>query len=174
MKNRQRRVELIISLIANQSVGSQEELGRMLACHGHKVTQATLSRDLRALKTTKVLTEKGTYMYVLPNSNCIKDKTLAASQYGYAAQPKDFVSVIFSGNMAVIKTRNGYAAALAYDIDMAELPEVLGTIPGADTIFAVIREGVSHRQALEAFSSVLPVDPELIKAASDLPDSQDT
>ena len=52
-------------------------------------------------------------------------------------------------NETVIKTRNGYAPGLAYDIDMARLPEILGTIAGADTVFAILREGASHEQVRE-------------------------
>ena len=69
-----------------------------------------------------------------------------------------FISLEFSGNIAVIKTRNGYASGLAYDIDMSRAPEILGTIAGTDTIFAVMREGLTHEQAREIFSRFLPLD----------------
>ena len=62
MKNRKKRINLIIELIRNQCIGSQEELASALAKKGHPVTQATLSRDLKMLKTTKVPTDRGTYM----------------------------------------------------------------------------------------------------------------
>ena len=58
----------------------------------------------------------------------------------------------------MIKTRNGYAAGIAYDIDMSNSPEILGTIPGSNTILAVIREGVSHNQARAVLAKVLPLD----------------
>ena len=130
----------------------------MLAEHGYQVTQATLSRDLKMLKTTKVPTDRGTYMYILPDNNVLKDKMLAHGATEMNANfSSGFVSLRLSGNMAVIKTRNGYAAGLAYDIDMSSRPEILGTIPGADTIFVVLREDVSHEQALEMFSKLLPL-----------------
>lgn len=66
------------------------------------------------------------------------------------------VSVTFSGNIAVIKTRNGYAPGLAYDIDMCRPPEVLGTIAGADTLFAILAEGVTHEQARVVFEQFMP------------------
>ncbi|MEG0252606.1 MAG: hypothetical protein RR667_00795, partial [Muribaculaceae bacterium] len=56
-----------------------------------------------------------------------------------------------------IKTRNGYASGLAYDIDMSKMPEILGTIPGADTVFAVLREDVTQDHALKIFSKFLPI-----------------
>lgn len=159
MKNRKRRVELIVDLIKNNCIGSQEELSKMLSDNGYNVTQATLSRDLKLLKTTKVPTDRGTYMYILPDSNTIKDKLLASGQLNMNSNYQiGFISLEFSGNIAVIKTRNGYASGLAYDIDMSRAPEILGTIAGTDTIFAVMREGLTHEQAREIFSRFLPLD----------------
>ncbi len=159
MKNRKRRVELIVDLIKNNCIGSQEELSKMLSDNGYNVTQATLSRDLKLLKTTKVPTDRGTYMYILPDSNTIKDKLLASGQLNMNSNYQSgFISLEFSGNIAVIKTRNGYASGLAYDIDMSRAPEILGTIAGTDTIFAVMREGLTHEQAREIFSRFLPLD----------------
>ncbi len=159
MKNRKQRVELIVDLIKNGCIGSQEELANILAERGYNVTQATLSRDLKMLKTTKVPTDMGTYMYILPDSNSLKDKLLASGQIAMNSNYQSgFVSLEFSGNIAVIKTRNGYAPGLAYDIDMSRAPEIIGTIPGSDTIFAVLREGLTHEEAREVFSRFLPLD----------------
>jgi len=159
MKNRKLRVELIVDLIKNQCISSQEELAEILAKNGFRVTQATLSRDLKMLKTTKVPTDRGTYMYILPDSNSLKDKLLATGQMAMNANfQSGFVSLEFSGNIAVIKTRNGYAQGLAYDIDMSKSPEILGTVSGADTIICVLREGISHEDARELLSRYLPLN----------------
>lgn len=159
MKNRKKRVEVIVELIRSKCIPSQEELARLLAERGFNVTQATLSRDLKMLHTTKVPTDRGTYAYVLPDSNSLKDKLLAVGQLEMNANYQSgFVSLEFSGNIAVIKTRNGYASGLAYDIDMSRAPEILGTIPGTDTIFAVLREGLTREQALEVMGRFLPLD----------------
>ncbi len=163
MKNRKKRIDIIIDIIRDNCIGSQEELAKMLEEQGHHVTQATLSRDLKMLRTTKVPTDRGTYMYVLPESDSLKDKILSSGHAPARANyPSGFISLKFSGNIAVIKTRNGYASGLAYDIDMSETPEILGTIPGSDTIFAVMREGISKKRAREIFASILSVDIELI------------
>ena len=69
-----------------------------------------------------------------------------------------FVSLAISGNMAVIKTRNGYAPGLAYDIDISNSKDILGTIPGSNTIFAVMREGMTHDEIRESLSRFLPLD----------------
>lgn len=149
----------MVDLIRNECISSQEELAARLAKEGFNVTQATLSRDLKMLKTTKVPTDRGTYMYILPDSNSLKDKLLAKGAANLTPNfTSGFISIAFSGNMAVIKTRNGYAAGLAYDIDMSKSPEILGTIPGSDTIFAVLRDDVSHSQAYEVFAKLLPLD----------------
>lgn len=158
MKNRKERIELMVKLIRNKCIGCQDELATLLEGHGFKVTQATLSRDLKMLKTTKVPTDRGTYVYTLPDSNTLKDKLLARGHMDLNTNYQSgFISLEFSRNIAVIKTRNGYAAGLAYDIDMHEFPEILGTIPGSDTIIAILREDVSHEEARAALSRILPL-----------------
>lgn len=158
MKNKKTRLQLIVELIQNHCVGSQEELSKLLMQRGYEVTQATLSRDLKMLKITKVATDMGGYMYIIPDSNNIQDKMLSNGQTTInASQQSGFVSLQISGHIAVIKTRNGYASGLAYDIDMSNQPEILGTIPGADTVFAILREDITHAQAMNLFSKILPI-----------------
>lgn len=164
MKNRKKRVEVIVDLINSRCIGSQEELAKLLKDAGYNVTQATLSRDLKMLKTTKVATDRGTYMYILPDTNTVKDKLLASGQLDINGNSQTgFVSLTFSKNLAVIKTRNGYATGLAYDIDISNLPEILGTIPGTDTILLVLREDVTHEKAREVLSRFLPLDTKIPK-----------
>lgn len=165
MKNRKKRVEVIVDIINRQCVGSQEELANLLKEAGYNVTQATLSRDLKMLKTTKVPTDRGTYMYMLPDTNIIKDKLLATGQtdLNNNNHQSGFVSLKFSNNIAVIKTRNGYAPGIAYDIDISNVEEIIGTIPGTDTIIAVLAEGVSHERAREVLSRFLPLDNKIPK-----------
>ncbi len=71
------------------------------------------------------------------------------------------LSVALSGNIMVIKTRNGYASGLAYDLDLLQSPLILGTIPGADTVFAVIAEGSSRQELYSLLCGFLP--PEVMK-----------
>ena len=159
MKNKKSRLQLILDIIHTQSVGSQEELVKLLAEKGYKVTQATLSRDLKKLRVTKVATDKGKDIYIVPNSNDVKDTMLTVNQGPTNPNsPVGFVSLSFSGPMAVIKTRNGYASGLAYDIDMSRPPEILGTIAGADTVFAVLREDVTREQAMSVLQRFIPIN----------------
>jgi transcriptional regulator of arginine metabolism len=67
-----------------------------------------------------------------------------------------FVSINFSGNMGVIKTRPGYASSIAWNIDNSDIPEIIGTIAGDDTIFIVIKEGIRHQHVIDALSDVVP------------------
>ena len=157
MKNKKSRLQQIVELINNNCIGSQEELSKMLATKGFMVTQATLSRDHKMLRSTKVATDTGGYMYIIPDSNNIQDKLLQSGQMIQKNHSASFVSINFSHNIAVIKTRNGYASGLAYDIDMSKTPEILGTIAGADTVFAILREDVTHEQALQVFAKFLPI-----------------
>ncbi len=66
------------------------------------------------------------------------------------------MSINFSGNMGVIKTRPGYASSIAYNIDNSHIDEILGTIAGDDTIFIVIKQGVTKNEVTEALRDVVP------------------
>jgi transcriptional regulator of arginine metabolism len=67
-----------------------------------------------------------------------------------------FLSINFSGNMGVIKTRPGYASSIAYNIDNTDIPEILGTIAGDDTIFIALREGVRREEVIASLKPVIP------------------
>lgn len=150
---------MIVDLIKSRVISSQEELANLLAERGYTVTQATLSRDLKMLRTTKVPTDRGTYIYILPDSNSLKDKLLAAGQIDMNANYQSgFISLAISGNLAVIKTRNGYAPGLAYDIDISGAPEILGTIAGANTLVAVMRDDLDKNQIREVMRRFVPLD----------------
>ncbi|MBR1544043.1 MAG: hypothetical protein IJ626_04025 [Muribaculaceae bacterium] len=153
MKNKKERLRAIIEIIKTNHIGNQFELCDKLAERGFSVTQATLSRDIKTLRITKVATDRGQYMYIVPDSNNLQNSLLMNHN-----QQIGFVSVDFSQNIAVIKTRNGYATGLAYDIDMSQSKEILGTIAGADTVFAIIREGVPRSAVLKLLSRFIPID----------------
>lgn len=164
MSNKKERLQLIVNLVKKNCIGSQNELAEMLEKNGCKVTQATLSRDLKAMKITKVATNDGGYMYIIPDSNDLQDQLLMSGRNSVTAhQQLGFISIAFSDHIAVIKTRNGYAPGLAYDIDMSRSGEVLGTIAGADTVFAILREDMTHEDALRFFSRFVPLDKIQIK-----------
>ena len=155
MKVKNSRLEALRLIISSQQLGSQDELLAALQKEGFKLTQATLSRDLKQLKVAKAASMSGNYVYVLPNETMYKRVSTPNSIREMLKVP-GFVSINFSGNMGVIKTRPGYASSIAWNIDNSDIPEIIGTIAGDDTIFIVIKEGVSHQTVSDALSDVVP------------------
>lgn len=148
MRFKNDRLEAIKLLISSQEIGSQKELLEALETEGFIVTQATLSRDLKQLKVAKAASMNGRYVYVLPNETMYRrvQKPLPAREMMLTP---GFLSIQFSGNIGVIKTRPGYASSIAYNIDNSNIPEILGTIAGDDTIMIVVKEGVQEFEIID-------------------------
>ena len=155
MKVKTNRLEALRLIISSQQLGSQDELLNALQKEGFKLTQATLSRDLKQLKVAKAASMSGNYVYVLPNETMYKRVSTPNSIREMMRVP-GFISINFSGNMGIIRTRPGYASSIAWNIDNSNIPVILGTIAGDDTIFIVIKEGVKHQEVVEALSDVVP------------------
>ena len=160
MKTKNSRLEALRLIISTQQLGSQEEVMNALKREGFPVTQATLSRDLKQLKVAKAATLGGSYIYVLPNETMYRRVSTAAS-VREMMELAGFLSFQTAGNMGVIKTRPGYASALAWNIDHANIPHILGTIAGDDTIFIAIREGSTPDEVKKALDEA--VGPPLAK-----------
>ncbi len=155
MKVKTSRLEALRLIISSQQLGSQDELLNALQKEGFKLTQATLSRDLKQLKVAKAASMSGNYVYVLPNETMYKRVSTPNSIREMMKVP-GFISINFSGNIGIIKTRPGYASSIAWNIDNSDVPEILGTIAGDDTIFIVIKEGIKHQDVVEALTDVVP------------------
>jgi transcriptional regulator of arginine metabolism len=155
MKVKNNRLEALRLIISSQQLGSQDELLSALQKEGFKLTQATLSRDLKQLKVAKAASMSGNYVYVLPNETMYKRVSTPNSIREMMRAP-GFVSINFSGNMGVIKTRPGYASSIAWNIDNSDIPEIIGTIAGDDTIFIVIKEGARHQEVTKALDDIIP------------------
>ncbi|MDO4481731.1 MAG: arginine repressor [Bacillota bacterium] len=126
------RQNKILELISVHNVETQEELAKLLIDSGFKVTQATVSRDIKELKLIKVLGQDGRYKYA---SNKAAD---APTSERYLNLIRDMVLFASSSeNIVVIKTLNGCANAACEAIDSLHLEGVLGTIAGDNTIFVV-------------------------------------
>lgn len=154
MKTKNDRIEMLKMLISSNELGSQEEVLNALAREGFKVTQATLSRDFKQLKVAKAASMNGKYVYVLPNETMYRRVSSLRSASEMVRLP-GFLSINFSGNMGVIRTRPGYASSIAYNIDNGHIEEILGTIAGDDTIFIVIKEGATQEQVVTKLSYVI-------------------
>jgi len=146
MKDKDARLDCIKQIIRERRVDSQEALLEQMLSRGHRVTQATLSRDLKALKVGKVSDGKTGYSYTLPG-----DTKYPATEKDYMKDvQRGFISYEFSHNICVINTLPGHANSVALAIDQIGLNEILGTIAGDDTIFLVLKEE-ADRENVHAF-----------------------
>ena len=141
-------------IIASEHIGGQDELLKKLRAQGFELTQATLSRDLKQMKVAKIMASDGSYLYVLPTNPLHKHAT-KSRELGSQPARNGFVSINFSANIGVIKTSPGYASGIAYDIDSSDLPGVLATVAGDDTILVVIKEGYSHDDILAQLGDII-------------------
>ncbi|MBQ6658267.1 MAG: arginine repressor, partial [Prevotella sp.] len=95
------------------------------------------------------------YVYVLPNDTMYKRISTPKAAMEML-QTSGFLSINFSGNIGVIKTRPGYASSIAYNIDNAAITDILGTIAGDDTILIVIKQGVEEETIIDELSTIIP------------------
>lgn len=158
MNKRRTRLQAILEILTNNCIGSQDELSRILATRGYKVTQATLSRDLKTLRTTKIATDMGGYRYIInrPDNGPIDEIWENVPSTAQMERHPAVLSIMRSGNILVIKTRTGYAAGLAYDIDQLDTPLLLGTISGADTVMAIINDRYPLSSLYAYFNGFFP------------------
>ena len=139
-RTRAARRRLIERLISTTRIHSQRELQQMLETRGFSVTQATLSRDLKAMRASKARTASGKQVYVLPEAGAPGQKRLPddaevrANQHLAHLAEELLVSVACAHGDVVLQTPPGAAQLMAAAVDDAMLPGVLGTIAGDDTI----------------------------------------
>lgn len=157
MTTRQYRLDIIKQIIQTQEIGNQEELAQALAKMGHRSTQSSLSRDLKLLKVVKGFAPGGKNIYMMPDHPKYQ-RVKEHREVGTAIQ-NGFMSVRISGQLAVIKTRPGYASGLASDIDNANFPEVIGTIAGDDTIFLALEKDFDQEVLENNLRTIVPVYP---------------
>ena len=140
------RHDKIIEIINNNVVETQEQLVALLCEAGYDVTQATISRDIRQMKLTKMVLEDGRQKYVYTNADpmVMHDKYVNVLKAGY-------VHIDVAENLLVIKTVPGMAMALATAIDALDVPEVVGCIAGDDTIFVAIKSKDEAQELKDKF-----------------------
>ncbi|WP_022757520.1 arginine repressor [Butyrivibrio fibrisolvens] len=140
----------IIELIENNEVETQEQLADLLKNDGYDVTQATVSRDIRELRLTKVQTGDGRQKYRVMDHNDeeLQDKYIKVLQSG-------FVSMDKAGNMLVLRTVSGMAMAVAAALDALHLSQIIGCIAGDDTIFAAIRTEEDVQEVMDRIREML-------------------
>lgn len=144
MRERQERLKAIRKIIRDNKIDSQEYLLRLLATEGYKVTQATLSRDLKLLKVGKQAVGNEGYFYTLPSDEMQRER-----ERSYSIDfSRGYVSIDFTGALAIIRTLNGHADTVAIAIDNLNIEAVLGTVAGDDTVFVALREEISRETFL--------------------------
>ena len=149
MNQKKQRLSVIIKIIRSEFISSQEELIARLEECGVKITQSTLSRDLKFMHVAKVPHKEKGYVYVLPN-NTRNDHSISTNI------TDNITDIAFSGNMCVITTKPGYASAISVPIDSKGIPEVLGSIAGDNTILLVLREDFSKSKLMAELTMLFP------------------
>ena len=128
------RQSKIIEIIQKNEVETQDELSALLEKEGFRVTQATVSRDIRELKLTKIPTVSGRQKYAV-----ITDAPENLSKKYERVLREGFLSMDMAQNILVIKTVSGMASAVCAAIDAMKMREIVGSIAGDDTITCAIR-----------------------------------
>ena len=128
------RQSKIIEIIQKNEVETQDELSALLEKDGFRVTQATVSRDIRELKLTKIPTAGGRQKYAV-----ITDAPETLSKKYERVLREGFLSMDMAQNILVIKTVSGMASAVCAAIDAMKMREIVGSIAGDDTIMCAIR-----------------------------------
>ena len=129
-----KRQTKMLELIKKHDIETQEELSDYLQKEGYQVTQATVSRDIRELKLTKVAMSNGRQKYA-----ALTEANEDLSEKYTRAFRDAFVSMDMAQNILVIKTVSGMAMAVAAAIDAMHLHEIVGCIAGDDTIMCAVR-----------------------------------
>ncbi|MBO4981475.1 MAG: arginine repressor [Lachnospiraceae bacterium] len=144
------RHQKIIDIIEKYHVETQEELAGHLKEAGYNVTQATISRDIRELKLSKIPTGDGRQKYVVlkQDDGHLGDKYIRVLRDG-------FVSMDMAQNILVVKTVSGMAMAVAAAIDALKLPEVVGCIAGDDTIMIAVPDVEATRALMDRIHTMI-------------------
>jgi transcriptional regulator of arginine metabolism len=144
------RQNKILDIINTHEVETQERLVALLRKSGYKVTQATISRDIKELQLVKTLSSSGKYKYTVGASvdQPISDR--------YIKIFKDTIqTVASSGNIIVIRTLTGCANAACEAIDTLNLPNMVGTIAGDNTIFIVVNDPSNVPALVNRFNEMI-------------------
>ncbi|MDE7226166.1 MAG: arginine repressor [Ruminococcus sp.] len=139
MKNH--RHDVILEIIAEYDVETQEQLMELLAKRGINAAQATLSRDIQQLSLVKQRDENGVYRYTLPAA-AAKEKNIFADSV---------IGVDYALNTIVLKCRAGMAQGTCAAIDSVKHEGIVGTIAGDDTIFILARSEADARKLAKKF-----------------------
>lgn len=144
-----KRQEAILDLVKKYEIETQEELAEKLNKSGFAVTQATISRDIRELKLTKIQRgAKQVYAALTENKYSNSNKYIDILKHS-------FVSMDMAQNILVVKTASGTAMALATALDSLHWDEIVGTIAGDDTVMCAIRTVEDTKKLMKRLEDIL-------------------
>ena len=149
-----KRQALICELIEKHEIETQDELVRKLEENGMKITQATVSRDIRELHLVKVVGENGRIRYALPTEDSQASAPMAARRFSRVLQ-EAFVSCDTAGNLVVIHTMVGMGGAVGAALDNLRMEEAVGTIAGDDTIFIATKSAASSEALVKKIRELI-------------------
>jgi transcriptional regulator of arginine metabolism len=141
---KQGRQSVILELIDKYDIETQDELSEVLSEKGFEVTQATISRDIKELKLIKAQSGNGTYKYAASGKEQAGKLDVLKRIFRDTV-----VSMQQAASLIVIKTLTGSANAAAEAIDKLEMPDIVGTLAGDNTIFVAVREEGMQRRIME-------------------------
>lgn len=144
------RHSMILELVDRHNIDTQEELAFMLKERGFRVTQATVSRDIKELRLIKVLSESGDYKYATVDKAeaGLKDRFINIFLHSV-------MSMAATGNLVVVKTIPGTANAASEAIDSMHLEQIVGTIAGDNTIFIAVKSNDEALELIKEFQTLL-------------------
>lgn len=146
---KKKRHELILKLIQDYEITTQDELLSLLRQNGFPITQATVSRDIKELQLVKTPTKNGPTKYTVSHN---ESQNKHAKKF-YSIFSQSVISVNCAGNMSAIKCYSGTANAAGAAIDSMQMEEVVGTLAGDDTLFVLCRDenaAIIFKEQIEA------------------------
>ena len=147
------RQSKIIELINKYDIETQEDLADRLMKDGYNVTQATVSRDIRELKLTKVALDGGKQKYIV----LLKSEPGMSEKYSRVLRD-GYVAMDMASNIMVVKTVPGMAMAVAAALDALQLSSIVGCIAGDDTVMCAIRSREDTISVMEKLNKLINAD----------------
>ncbi len=143
-----KRHKKILELIQLYDIGTQEEIAKHLSQEGYKITQATVSRDIKKLRLIKKIDEDGNSKYVS------SDDMSEENNNAFSIFQSSVISMDYTDNLIVIKTHPGMAQAVGAAIDGLNITNVLGCIAGDDTLLVVSRDKKAAEKTIKRFKNL--------------------
>ncbi len=144
------RQNKVLELISKYEIETQEKLCQLLKNSGYNVTQATVSRDIKELQLVKTLSPSGKYKYSVSTSNegPINDRFVKIFK-------ETIINVVSSGNIVLVKTLSGCGPAAGEAIDSLNIPYLIGSVAGDNTVLLVADDPGHVPEIVEKFENIL-------------------